>query len=195
MTQVQGSESRIARQRRDWSYDPAGVRAILTVSVMVMTCVGAPGTVRADVPESKRLLHTADNVDGLYLMLGPLGALSYLERERQATFGGQLLMLRVRERAALATLGMSLGGLRYTTSERGRAWAEVVVGTRVRTTHMGLGLGPVLEIDQVAPARVGGQVTAWVFLGVIPYVRAGYIDRRGSFLEAGIQVMLPLRSW
>lgn len=195
MTQVSGSESTIVRQGREWSYDSAGVRAFLTVSVVVMTCLSAPNAARGDAPVTERLQPTADNVDGLYLMLGPLGALSYLEGERQGTFGGQLLVLRVREQAALASLGVALGGTRYTVAERGRAWAEAVLGARVRAIHAGLGIGPILEIDRVAPARVGGQVTAWVFLGVIPYLRAGYIDGRGAFVEAGVQLMLPARSW
>ena len=194
VAQVQGSEPESARVRH-WSYDSAGVRAFLTFALAAMICLGGPSTVRGDAPVAERVQPTADNVDGLYLMLGPLGAFSYLEGERQGIFGGNLLVLRVRERAPLATLGMAVGGLRYTVAERGRVWSEAILGARVWANHVGLGIGPVLEVDRVAPARVGGQVTAWLFLGVIPYFRAGYIDGRGPFLELGVQLMLPARSW
>lgn len=144
---------------------------------------------------SQRLQHTADNVDGLYLMLGPLGALYYLDRARQSTFGGQVVGLRVRERKPIATLGLAFGALRYTTADRGRAWVDLIVGTRIRSVHVGVGIGPVLELDQVAPARVGGQASVWLFAGIIPYLRVGHVVETGTFLEMGLQLMLPARRW
>ena len=178
-----------------WSYEWTIIRRILTACVLVTMCCSMSRIVRADVPTPRGLQHMANDLDGVYLMLGPLGAVSYLDRVRQSTFGGQLLVLRVREKAPIAALGLAFGALRYTAAERGRAWADLVIGTRVRSTHVGMGIGPVLELDQVAPARLGGQLTLWVFAGVIPYVRAGHIDGAGSFAELGVQLMLPVRRW
>lgn len=124
-------------------------------------------------------------------MLGPLGAMSYHDRAWQSTFGGQLLAVLVRERHALASLGLALGGLRYTTTESGRVWADFVLGTRILGVHGGVAMGPVLDIDRVEPARLGGQGTLWLFTGVIPYARVGAVQGRGTFVELGVQLMLP----
>ena len=182
-------------RRVKWSIDSATSRMLVVVSVVLLTYCGLPRTARGDVPESPHLQHTADDVDGLYLMLGPLGAVSHLDRVLQSTFGGQVALVWVRERAQLATLGLAIGGLRYTAAERGRTWVELIGGTQVLGTHVGLAAGPVLEIDRVIPAKVGGQATVWLFGGVIPYIRLGGIADRGSFIELGLQIMLPARSW
>ena len=189
--QLKGCLSASAR----WSYDRAIVWRVLTASLFVLLCCSIPRSVRADVPVSQGLQHTANNLDGVYLMLGPLGALSYLDRVAQSTFGGQLVVLRVREQTPIATAGITFGALRYTTADRWRTFAELAIGTRVRSTHVGMGIGPVLEVDRVAPGKLGGQVTLWVFAGVIPYVRAGHIAGTGSFAEFGVQLMLPARRW
>jgi hypothetical protein len=162
---------------------------------MAVTWGSIPRAAHGDVSIAPRLQHTADDIDGVYLMLGPLGAMSYMDRTRQSIFGGQLALLWVREAASPATLGLALGGLRYTTADRGRVWAELHAGIRVRGVHVGLGVGPLVEIDQVAPPRWGGQAGVWLFAGVIPYLRAGRLHSRGAFMEVGLQLMLPAAGW
>lgn len=125
-------------------------------------------------------------------MLGPLATVSYTEDVWQGAFGGQLLAVLVRERARLSSLGLLLGGARYTALDGGRLWADALVGSRVAGVHVGLTLGATARADGITPPRLGAQATLWLFAGVVPYLRAGAIERDGAFVELGLQLMLPV---
>jgi hypothetical protein len=134
------------------------------------------------------------SLDGTYLALGPMAAFvraDGLDGKWDGGFGGEISLVRVRERELLASLGIVVGALRLAVEERGRLWAEVLAGTRLAGIHAGLGIGGGVEID--AEDGLGtGHATVWIFAGVIPYARVGMVEGDGPFAEIGIRVALPV---
>ena len=138
-------------------------------------------------------------LDGTYLALGPIAALVRAGEAGEASwdggFGGEIVLVRVREHEAVASLGISAGALRLTTEDRGRAWSEIMLGSRIAGIHAGLGAGASVEIDEVRPPRWGGHATVWIFAGVVPYARMGVVEGGGPFAEIGIKIAFPVFSW
>ena len=167
------------------------VRAVFVVFLTALTWGMSSGTARAGGDKSQDASRGADDLDGVYLMLGPVGGLSYRDRASQSIFGGQVLALRLRERASLTSLGVALQGVRYSGAERGRVSLDAIVGTRLWGIDFGVAAGPVAEVDRVVPPRWGAQATLWVFAGIVPYVRVGRLQGDETFLELGAQLMLP----
>jgi hypothetical protein len=112
------------------------------------------------------------------------------------TFGGEVGLIKVCERAPLSALGVVVGGLRLAKRERGHVWLELVVGTASHLpAPVGIATGPLLEIDEVRPARPGWQASLWMFVGVTPYIRTGWVHDSGAVIEAGIKLQLPALRW
>jgi hypothetical protein len=110
--------------------------------------------------------------------------------------GGGIQVVRLRERARLGVVGGWLSGVHYAGRDGGRVALEAVVGTRRLIGPMlGLGAGPVLELGDAHHPWAGGQVSAWLFAGVSPYLRAGVVREAGGYLELGVQLSLPARRW
>jgi hypothetical protein len=135
------------------------------------------------------------SLDGMYLALGPTAALVRVDGQWDGGFGGEISLVRVREREPLSALGLAAGALRLTADDRGRAWSEVLAGARLAGVHAGLGAGASVDIDAVRAPRWGGHVTVWIFAGVVPYARAGVVEGVGSFVEVGIKVAFPVVDW
>ncbi len=118
-------------------------------------------------------------LDGTYLALGPMAALVRAgggAASWDGGFGGEIFLVRVREQEAVASLGISAGALRLAADDRGRAWSEILLGSRIAGIHAGLGAGASVEIDEVRAPRWGGHATVWIFAGVVPYARMGVVE-------------------
>lgn len=130
------------------------------------------------------------DLDGTYLWLGPLGAASYAEDEWDSTIGGQVAIIRIRERNALGAIGGSFGGSRWTARGDYRLWLDAIAGTRLGKM-IGVSAGPLLELSHERHPEIGGSIGVWAFLGITPYARIGYVDEVGGFAEVGLHIALP----
>lgn len=132
------------------------------------------------------------DLDGTYLWLGPIGAASYMDAKWDSTFGGDIAIVLVRERAPLGLVGANLGASRWTERGGGRVWADALVGTHLFGRMMGASLGPILELSELAHPRLGASVGVWGFAGVTPFARLGTVSNLGMFAELGIHIALPV---
>lgn len=174
--------------------------AVSLVVGALLASGGGPGptSALADEPAPTRpptFRSTAD-LDGTYLWLGPSGAAARVDDGWYSSWGGGVQLVRVRERARVGVVGAWLSGVHYAGRDGGRVALEAVIGTRrVLGPMLGLGLGPVLELGERHHPWAGGQVSAWLYAGVSPYVRLGAVANAGAYLELGVQVSLPARRW
>lgn len=132
------------------------------------------------------------DLDGLYIWLGPTGAATRVDTDWDSTFGGDLAVVRVREREALGAIGVDLGGSLWTARGGGRVWLDVVAGTKLGGRMYGLTAGPLVEFADLAHPRYGGSVGVWGFFGITPYVRAGAVQELGTFVDLGVHIALPV---
>jgi hypothetical protein len=130
------------------------------------------------------------DLDGTYLWIGPMGGAGYADDTWDSTIGGQLAVIRVRERRSLGAIGGSFGASMWTERGGGRLWLDAIAGTRLGKM-MGLSLGPLVELSDQRHPRVGGSLGVWAFLGVTPYARVGFVDELGGFAEIGLHIALP----
>jgi len=143
----------------------------------------------------RRLTYTGD-LDGDRLLLGPVGGALWIEGEWDTAFGASLGWLRLRERRALSAYGVSFGGARYAKRDGGRLWLDGFAGTRrLGRVLIGASLGGVVELSDIEHPRGGVTGTVWAFAGVVPYVRGGFLDEAGRFVELGVAIALPVRRW
>jgi hypothetical protein len=180
----------------------SGARAPQGLAALMIAMLTAPSPSVADdtipaQPEPE-LRHTAD-LDGAYVILGPVGGAVQIEGAWDGAFGASLGALRIRERRALSAVGGLGGAIRYAARDGGRVWLEGVIGTRaipgLGRTLVGLSVGPALELGTVQHPRAGVTGAVWVFAGIVPYVRAGTFDEAGGFVEIGLAVALPVARW
>jgi hypothetical protein len=155
----------------------------------------APTRIDPDPPARTPLVAPAlppsNNLDGLYVWLGPSGAASRIDAEWDSTIGGDISIIRVRENDLLGAIGGSFGAQRWTVRGGGRLWLDALIGTKLGRM-IGLSAGPILELNELAHPRVGGSIGAWGFVGVAPYVRAGAVTDLGGFVEVGVHIALPV---
>ena len=158
----------------------------------------SPRDALAEPPPARTLPSTAD-LDGTVLALGPLGSAVVHDAGEggwDGSFGGEVVLARVRERELLSAAGLAVGGARFVDVERGHLFAELVAGSnRPFGITVGIAAGVTLEVDEVRPARWGWQAGMWAYVGVAPYVRVGHIDQTGMFAEAGLRIPLPAIRW
>lgn len=168
--------------------------------VIAMLTAASPAAADDAVPvQPEPALRYTGDLDGEYVFLGPVGGIVQIEGLWDGAFGAQVALVRVRERRVLSAAGLLVSGARYSERDGGRLWFEGVVGTRripgLRRTLVGISAGPALELGTVQHPRAGVTGSAWVFAGVIPYVRAGTFDEAGSFVEVGLALALPVGRW
>jgi hypothetical protein len=132
------------------------------------------------------------DLDGVYVWLGPSGAASHIDGQWDSTFGAQIAMLRVRERASLGAIGGAFGASRWTERGGGRLWLDSVAGTRLGSRMVGATAGAILELGDLNHPRIGGSVGLWAFVGVTPFVRVGVVQEAGTFAEIGLHIALPV---
>jgi hypothetical protein len=165
---------------------------------LLCTTLGAERSARAEpvADATPAPLPSAANLDGVYLALGPVASAVRGEDGWDGGFGGEALVVRVREQDALAAIGLGLGGIRFAQINKGRIWADAVAGTeKLFGVGLGVSLGVTAEVGELQAPRWGWQVTAWAFTGVVPYVRVGQVEQSGSFVDAGIKITLPALRW
>jgi hypothetical protein len=131
------------------------------------------------------------DLDGTYLWLGPVGAASHIDARWDSTFGAEAAVVVVRERAPLGLVGATLGASRWTGRGGGRVWVDGLVGTRLGRM-MGISLGPILELSELAHPRPGASLGVWCFTGITPFARIGAVINLGMFAEVGIHIALPV---
>lgn len=156
-------------------------------ALAALAVLGGPGVAAADRGEGSG----AGSLDGTYLTVGPTAAAIRIDGGWDAVFGGEISLARVRERRPLAGYGLSLGAAGYTERDGGRLWADLQAATGRLGPAIGVGIGPVVEIDDVRPPRWGAQASVWVYAGAIPYLRVGQLATTGTFFEVGLRVPLP----
>ncbi|MGE0396304.1 MAG: hypothetical protein AB7T06_06265 [Kofleriaceae bacterium] len=147
-----------------------------------------PRTVEPAVPAAH--FRPSWDLDGTYLWIGPLGAASYTDGDWDSTVGGQVSIIRVRERRSLGAIGASFGASMWTARGGGRLWLDAIAGTRLGKM-IGVSAGPILELSDERHPHVGGSVGAWAFLGVTPFARVGFVEELGGFAEVGLHIALP----
>jgi len=174
--------------------------ALVTILAMSGSAAADPITATLpDAPAAPRTIRVPAasaspswDLDGLYLWLGPIGGASYIDAKWDSMFGGEAAVVAVRERQPLALVGVDLGASRWTARDGGRMWVDALLGTRVLGRMMGASLGPILEISQLARARIGGSIGVWGFAGITPFARVGAITDLGIFAELGVHIALPV---
>jgi len=132
------------------------------------------------------------DLDGIYLWLGPTGAAGRIDGAWDSTFGGDLALVQIRERAPIAARGIDVGAALWTERGGGRVWFDAVVGTRLGPRIYGVSVGPMLELSELQHPRWGGSVGVWAFFGITPFVRAGAVQELGGFVEVGVHIALPV---
>jgi hypothetical protein len=132
---------------------------------------------------------TAD-LDGTYVHLGPaLGAVR-AGGGWDTVVGAGLSVLRVREHALVAIVGGRVTAARWSEGG-GRVTAEAVIGTRAALL-VGLAAGPLVDLGDLHHPRLGGSASIWCYAGVVPYVKIGVIAGSDRFIEAGLELPLPV---
>lgn len=134
----------------------------------------------------------SSDLDGTYLWLGPLGAASRIDAQWDSTFGADIALVVVRERAPLALVGGNLGASRWTERGGGRVWVDGLLGTHLFGRMLGVSLGPIVELSELAHPRPGASIGVWGFAGVTPFARLGAVAEHGIFAEIGIHIALPV---
>jgi hypothetical protein len=132
------------------------------------------------------------DLDGTYLWLGPLGAASHVDARWDSTFGADLALVVVRERERLGLVGVDLGASRWTERGGGRVWVDGMMGTHLLDRMMGISLGPIVELSDLAHPRLGASIGVWGFAGITPFARLGAVADLGMFAEIGIHIALPV---
>jgi hypothetical protein len=148
---------------------------------------------RASVPTVGRTpFRPSWDLDGYYLWLGPTGAASMVDEDWDSTFGGDLAFVRIREREALAAIGLDAGAWLATARDGGRVWVDVLAGTRIAGRIYGISAGPLVEFAELQHPRYGGSVGVWAFFGVTPFARVGVVEELGAFVDVGVHIALPV---
>jgi hypothetical protein len=145
--------------------------------------------------QAEPVLRSSADLDGDYLMLAPGGGAirSGDTRTWDSAFGGSLIWLRVAEHRTLAAGGLGFGGSRYAARDGGRLWLDAIAGTRrLGGWLIGGSIGGVVELQDTQHARPGASAAIWAFVGITPFVRAGFVDEAGTFIEIGATLPLPV---
>ena len=121
------------------------------------------------------------DLDGTYLWLGPTGAASRIDAQWDSTFG-----------ADLALVGGNLGASRWTERGGGRVWVDGLLGTHLAGHMLGVSLGPIVELSELAHPRPGASIGVWGFAGITPFARLGAVADHGIFAEIGVHIALPV---
>lgn len=142
-------------------------------------------------PASSVAWPVQSDLDGLYVHLGPQVGVVRRQGAWDSAVGGELSVLRVREDALLAIVGARVAGARWTLSDGGRIAFEGVAGTDLGV-KIGATAGPLIDLGADHHPRIGASAAIWCYAGVVPYVRVGVIEASGGFVEAGLELPLPI---
>ncbi len=171
-------------------------RAFTLLSVATLLCAPALALpARADSGTAVRPVGQAESPSH-FLALTVLGSAVRAEGEWDSGFGGEIAIGALRDQSALAAWVAGIDFLAYSERSGGRVTLEAALGTRWPTGALiGLAGGPVIELDDFRRPRAGGQLSVWIFAGVVPYVRAGTVENGGFFVNLGLRIPLPVWRW
>ena len=167
----------------------------------------APLPAAPGAPPRRTHLRDLADLDGTYLWLGPIVAATVAQAHADArgagdgprwdsAAGAEIAVTRIREQAALGCLGVLVGGERLATGAQGRVWGGISIGSRGPLGLMaGIEASALLSLAPDHSPRPGASLGLWLFAGVTPYVRAGVIEREGTFAELGVRILLPAKRW
>lgn len=138
-----------------------------------------------------------DDRGSWFVAVAAVGSAVRVEQAWDTGFGGEVGVGRAGAagRRAFGLAAASVGGLAYSERSGGRAWGELSLGTRPLGWLLGVGGGPVVELDEIRGPRVGWQATVWVLAGVVPYVRMGGLEEAGAFVDVGVRIAFPAIAW
>jgi hypothetical protein len=149
---------------------------------------GPPGST------APRALAPDHDLDGDRVLLGPVGGVVHRDGGWDSAGGAHAAWVRLRERRPVAATGVSLGAWRLASEDTGRVWLEALVGTRRLPggALTGLSAGPIVELAPTEHARLGATGALWLYAGVVPFVRAGWLAEAGASIELGLSLPLPV---
>jgi hypothetical protein len=183
----------------DWGPGSSWVLAAMLTSVLGAADARAEQVAAPDPPARRGPpelgpsgLRPTSDLDGFYIWLGPVGAAGRLDAQWDSTFGADLSIVRVREEARLGVIGATAGASTWTERGGGRLWLDALAGTRLGGRMYGASVGGLVELAELAHARVGGSVGLWAFFGPVPYARVGVVEDLGAFVEIGLHLALPV---
>lgn len=195
------SLSRAANRRRGVGRDSGPHIRRIAVAAAVWAAVsaapaaaGEPAAGTNGAPPTEARLASTANLDGVYIALGPVAEALYIEDEWDGGWGGEIAVVRVRERAWLSAVGGAIGGIDYADRSGGRFWADAVLGTRRAlpwSLALGIAAGPTVELDDTQHPRWGAQGSLWLYAGVQPYVRVAALQEVGVVVDFGVKIPLP----
>ncbi|MCE9576588.1 MAG: hypothetical protein K8W52_25800 [Deltaproteobacteria bacterium] len=159
----------------------------------VAACILAAATPAVAGPEAA--IARQKSLDGVYLHLGPALGVGDSDAGVDTFAGGAVSLTRLREGDLLGVIGGRISAARWTEREAGRIDADLVVGTRRLGFLAGVAAGPILDISGDHHPRIGGSARIWCYAGVVPYVRVGVLAASGRFIEAGLELPLPVWRW
>jgi hypothetical protein len=177
----------------------ASARAAIVCALALAPARATADGIVPDAPARSQPAHVAPgrfrpswDLDGTYLWLGPVGAASHLDARWDSTFGGEAAIGVVHEQAPLGVWGAALGVSRWTARGGTRIWLDSIAGTQVLGHMMGVSLGGIVELSELARPRIGGAVGLWGHVGIAPFARLGAVSELGMFAEVGVYVALPV---
>lgn len=172
-------------------------RVFTLLSVATLLCAPA-GALPAQADSGTALAPARGQAESPshFVALTVLGSAVRAEGEWDSGFGGEIAVGALRDRPALAAWAAAVDFVVYSERSGGRATIEGAIGTRWPTGLLiGLAGGPVIELDDLRRPRAGGQLSVWIFAGVVPYVRAGTVEKSGFFVDLGLRIPLPVWRW
>jgi len=188
--------------RRGFRTPPRASRCTVFATIYALLCSVAladsvainPDPPARSKPPSVGPAHFRSEADtnGIYLWLAPVGAMTHADGAWDSTFGGDLAIVRIREREPLSVIGFDTGAALWTERGGGRIWFDVVAGTKLLGKNVGLTAGPILELGDLQHPRKGASIGAWAFLGITPFARVGSVEELGTFVDVGIHIALPV---
>lgn len=132
------------------------------------------------------------DLDGFYIWLGPTGAATHVDADWDSTFGGDLAVLRIREREPLSAIGLDVGASLWSARDGGRVWVDAVAGTQIAGRVYGVTVGAIGEFAELEHPRYGASAGVWAYFGITPYVRVGTVEELGTFVDVGVHIALPV---
>jgi len=173
-----------------------GPPAARIIILCLAGALGVPSAAAQPPVTPKESLESSADLDGFIAAAGPLGSAVYLDGEWAGAFGAEVTVVRVNEGSRLQAVGASLGGTRFAGRDAGLLWLDLTAATHGPLgVPVGAAVGANLRLDELARPRPGVQGTIWLFLGVVPFVRAGWVDGSGTLVEAGLKIALPVIRW
>ena len=186
-------QPRAAQWHRRGAFPHAGGANSSIGKLLLLWTLGALCSTPAQL--SAEPLPSPENLDGVVLTLGPTGAAVRQDGGWDGAFGADAGLYRVRESSPLTAIGIAVGGFWFSERTGGRGFAELSLASNALGLPVGISAGPAVELDRVRTPRWGGHTTIWAYLGVVPYIRLGHVEKTGSFIDIGLRIPLPTLRW